>query len=161
MIGIDTLHASNETHDQVLSVRSRLRVALRRWSRVSVVALALVVLGGRLGHWHRYFDDVSHFQVQFLFGAAALFVLLLILRSPRWALVALVCLGLTSWRVIPWYMGPSGSQVASASEGVPVIPGVPGAGVQGAIIHLMPLLSGEGAAYVSESGGFGVITFSR
>ncbi|MCZ6837386.1 MAG: hypothetical protein O7G85_16545 [Planctomycetota bacterium] len=31
----------------------------------------------------------------------------------------------------------------------------------GAIIHLMPLLSGEGAAYVSESGGFGVITFSR
>ncbi|MCZ6837380.1 MAG: hypothetical protein O7G85_16515, partial [Planctomycetota bacterium] len=139
MIGIDTLHASNETHDQVLSVRSRLRVALRRWSRVSVVVLVLVVMGGRLGHWHRYFDHVSHFQVQFLLGAAALFILLLILRSPRWALVALVCLDLTSWRVVPWYRGSSGSQEASATEGVPGYPGagVPGAGNPGAGVRIM------------------------
>lgn len=77
--------------------------ALRRWCRVLTVILIGAVVLGHFGLHHRFLDLLSHFQVQYLCGSAMLGLLLVTLRSWRWALVCLLLVIMTGVRVAPWY----------------------------------------------------------
>jgi len=55
-------------------------------------------------HLHRYLELFSHFRLQYVFVAAALAVILFIVRSRRWALLML---GVTAINIMPvstWYL---------------------------------------------------------
>ncbi|MDY7109732.1 MAG: endonuclease/exonuclease/phosphatase family protein [Planctomycetota bacterium] len=100
--------------------RRTLVVVLRFWTRVAVLGLAGAIVIGHLGGVWSPFDLAAHFQVQYFIAAAAGVVLCLLLRSRRWAILPGLCLIVTGWQVLPWYV-PSGSTAvearASASTG--------------------------------------------
>jgi endonuclease/exonuclease/phosphatase (EEP) superfamily protein YafD len=67
-------------------------------------------------------DLASHFQVQYFAAAVAGLILCLLLGCRRWAILAGICLIVTAWQVLPWYVSGASTSAARASEaaGTPV-----------------------------------------
>jgi len=55
-------------------------------------------------HLHRYLELFSHFRLQYIFVAAALAVILYIVRSRRWALLMLGVMTINIMPVSTWYL---------------------------------------------------------
>ena len=65
----------------------------------AVFSLATVFNG-----FHRYLELFSHFRIQYLGVAAVLLLLLVLLRSWRYAVLMLATAALNAWYVVPWYL---------------------------------------------------------
>ena len=66
-------------------------------------------------HLHRYLEMFSHFRLQYLFVAAALTVILYVVRSRRWALLMI---GITLINAIPvstWYLTETKASIPTDS----------------------------------------------
>jgi endonuclease/exonuclease/phosphatase (EEP) superfamily protein YafD len=69
-----------------------------------LIPCLLLSLVAYLGGFHRYFELISHFKVQYFVISCIVFLLLSFARRKTWWLVSLFCLTLNAVEVIPWYI---------------------------------------------------------
>lgn len=84
--------------------RPCVRTVVRRWTRVLLVLLVLLISAGFAGRWHSFLDVASSFQLQYFALAVILTAVLLLARSLRWSLLGGVCVLITGFFVVPWYV---------------------------------------------------------
>ncbi|NLG42519.1 MAG: hypothetical protein GX547_04680 [Phycisphaerae bacterium] len=87
---------------------SSLIVSLRRWARVLVAVVSTCLIAGYASDVHAWLDLLSAFQLQYLCVLLPLAIILLAVRSWRWAGVAAVGGIIAGLQVLPWYVpGPN------------------------------------------------------
>jgi len=69
-----------------------------------LIPCLLLSLVAYLGGFHRYFELLSHFKVQYFVISCIVFLLLSLAQQKTWWLVSLFCLTLNAVDVIPWYI---------------------------------------------------------
>ncbi len=76
---------------------------VRNWARGLVVVVAACMAAGYAGPLHSYLDLLSAFQLQYLWSFVLLVLLLAVMRSWRWLVLAGIGLLVAGWQVLPWY----------------------------------------------------------
>ncbi|MFP4101535.1 endonuclease/exonuclease/phosphatase family protein [Coleofasciculus sp.] len=69
-----------------------------------LIPCLLLSLVAYLGGFHRYFELISHFKVQYFVISCIVFILFSLARRKTWWLVSLFCLTLNAVDVLPWYI---------------------------------------------------------
>lgn len=105
MSGESELQRAGDTKTNDGKPRHKVRSAIQRWCAVLTICVVLVEIGGYFGAWHRYFDALSHFQMQYFLAVVVLAIALVCLRRRRWAVLALLGVLWIGLRVMPWYLG--------------------------------------------------------
>jgi endonuclease/exonuclease/phosphatase (EEP) superfamily protein YafD len=67
-------------------------------------------------HLHRYLEMFSHFRLQYLLVAAALALLLFVVRSRRWAFLMLGITAINAVPVAPWYLTDANASAPTDSS---------------------------------------------
>ena len=73
-------------------------------TKLILVSVFLLSIGGRLGHLSKYAELASHFKVQYLIGSAACLISFIFYREPGWAAVAALGVTMNLAAVAPWYI---------------------------------------------------------
>ncbi|MEQ9548786.1 MAG: endonuclease/exonuclease/phosphatase family protein [Coleofasciculus sp. G3-WIS-01] len=79
-----------------------------------LIPCLLLSLAAYLGGFHRYFELISHFKVQYFVISCIVFILFSLAKRKTWWLVSLFCLTLNAVEVIPWYI-PQFSPIHTSS----------------------------------------------
>ncbi|MEQ8468993.1 endonuclease/exonuclease/phosphatase family protein [Coleofasciculus sp. E1-EBD-02] len=69
-----------------------------------LIPCLLLSVAAYLGGFHRYFELLSHFKVQYFIISCIVLLLLSLARRKTWWLISLFCLTLNAVEVIPWYI---------------------------------------------------------
>lgn len=72
--------------------------------QAAAFATAVCSITTLASHLHRYLELFSHFRMQYLVAAVVLAVLLMAMRSRRWAAAMLVVAAINAVPVYPWYV---------------------------------------------------------
>lgn len=91
--------------------RRTLPIIIAFWVRLALIGLVAAIIAGRLGAIEPTLDLAAHFQVQYLGGSLICLILCLLVRRWRWAALAALCVTVTAWQVVPWYLPPEGGRV--------------------------------------------------
>lgn len=69
-----------------------------------LIPCLLLSLVAYLGGFHRYFELLSHFKVQYFIMSCIVFILFSLAQRKTWWLISLFCLTLNAVDVLPWYI---------------------------------------------------------
>ena len=69
-----------------------------------LIPCLLFSLAAYLGGFHRYFELISHFKLQYFIISCIVFLLFLLAQRKTWWLISLFCLTLNAIDVLPWYI---------------------------------------------------------
>lgn len=92
-----------------------------RLPKAGLVYIALFTALGYLGRFHRYFELTSHFRVQYLAISALFFLIFLAWRSPRYVIVALVCVAANLAQVAPLHLAAVSGQPAGGGSRLKIV----------------------------------------
>ena len=92
-----------------------MKTAWRKLLQLGIVVIGVGSLLGYFGRFQRLLELTTHFRLQYLWGATVLLVFLLMLKSWRWSLVALILVALNAFHVLPWFFPVAGKGQAIAT----------------------------------------------
>ncbi len=101
----DTEETEQDTSRQRLRKLGRILV-LFLWlmTVVGTVLVFVAAVAGSLGKWDDYAGRLAHFPAYYLAASVVAVCILLLLRSWRWAAIALLCCLFNGWAVATWYL---------------------------------------------------------